>query len=84
MKKLLFATAALSMLVVAVPASAQVFLGADSSGAGVQVGPLGIGVGPRFSGYYGDGYAYAPDCPLVRERIVTPSGRVIFKTKRTC
>ena len=42
------------------------------------------GVGPRFSGYYGDGYAYAPDCPLVRERIVTPSGRVIYRTRSAC
>ncbi len=32
-----------------------------------------------------DGYAYAgPDCPLVRERVVTPSGRVIYRTYRAC
>jgi hypothetical protein len=84
MKKLLFAAAAASVLVAAVPASAQVFLGADAGGAGVQVGPFGLGVGPRFSGYYNEGYAYSPDCPLVRERIVTPSGRVIFRTRPAC
>jgi hypothetical protein len=85
MKKLLFAAAAASVLVAAVPASAQVFLGADPGGVGVQVGPFGLGVGPRFSGYYGEGYAYdAPNCPLVRERIVTSSGQVIFRTRPAC
>jgi hypothetical protein len=85
MRKLLLAAAAVSTLVVAVPASAQVFLGADPSGAGVQVGPFGVGIGPRFGWYdHGYGYAYGPDCPWVRERIVTPSGRVIFRTRRGC
>ena len=49
MKKLLMtALAATAMAVTAVPASAQFFAGADESGVGVQVGPLGVGVGPRF------------------------------------
>jgi hypothetical protein len=59
----------------------------------VQVGPFGIGVGPRFGwhdhwrGHYAhDGYyAYgAGDCRIVRERAVTPSGRVIVKRQRVC
>jgi hypothetical protein len=84
MKKLLFGAAAAALLVAAVPASAQVFLGGDPGGVGVQVGPFGLGVGPRY-GWYGDDYAYAgPDCPLVRERVVTPSGRVIYRTYRAC
>ena len=79
----------------AVPASAQFYAGADPGGVGVQVGPFGLGVGPRYDGwhngyyrdrYYTDGYrAYgAGDCRVIRERIVTPSGRVIFRTRRMC
>jgi hypothetical protein len=85
MRKLLLAAAAAAALVAAVPASAQVYLGADPGGAGVQVGPFGFGVGPRY-GYRDrdEYYAYGRACPLVRERIVTPSGRVIFQTRRAC
>ena len=49
MKRLLIVVAAAATLGIAAPASAQVFLGADSGGVGVQLGPLGVGVGPRFS-----------------------------------
>jgi hypothetical protein len=54
MNKLLFGLVASAVLGIAAPASAQVFIGADSGGAGVQIGPVGAGVGPRFSndGYY--------------------------------
>jgi hypothetical protein len=86
MRKLLFAAAAAAALVAAVPASAQVYLGADPGGAGVQVGPFGFGVGPRYD-YWRDRdayYAYGAECPLVRERVVTPSGRVIIRTHREC
>jgi hypothetical protein len=96
MKKLLIAATAAATLI-AVPAAAEdVFVGADRSGVGVQVGPVGVGVGPRFGwddGYryrhrhYGhDGYyAYgSADCRTIRERTVTPSGRVIVQTKRIC
>ena len=89
MRNLLLAVATGALLVAAVPASAQVYMGADPGGAGVQVGPFGFGAGPRY-GYDrwrgGDEYyAYgAADCPLVRERIVTPSGRVIIRTHRSC
>jgi hypothetical protein len=48
-------------------------------GVGVAVGPFGYGVGPRYGWRH-----YAYDCPLVRERIVTPSGRVIFRVHREC
>jgi len=87
MRKLAFAAAAAAALVVAVPASAQVYLGADPGGAGVQVGPFGFGVGPRY-GYrdYGpEYYAYgSADCRVIRERIHTPSGQVVIKTRRVC
>jgi hypothetical protein len=89
MRKLAIAAAAAGALVAAVPASAQVYLGADPGGAGVQVGPFGFGVGPRYDyryrGYGPDYYAYgAADCRVVRERIQTPSGRMIIKTRRIC
>jgi hypothetical protein len=90
MKKRLFALAAATALGVAAlgatPASAQVYLGADPGGAGVQVGPFGFGVGPDYWGYrhYDGRYAYGDDCRPIRERIVTPSGRVIFRTHEVC
>ena len=80
MKKLLFAAATLIAFAAATPASAQVYVGADPWGAGVQVGPLGVGVGHR----YGWREHYRDDCPMVRERIVTPSGRVIIRAHRSC
>jgi hypothetical protein len=83
MRKFLFAAAAAAALIVAVPASAQMYLGADPDGAGVQVGPFGFGVGPRY-GLRDRGYDNAYNCPLVRERIVTADGRVIFRTHRVC
>ena len=85
MRNLLLAVATGALLVAAVPASAQVYMGADPGGAGVQVGPFGFGVGPRY-GWRGDEYyAYgAADCPLVRERIITRDGQVIYRTHRVC
>ena len=97
MKKLLFGLVAAAIIGIAVPASAQVFIGADSGGAGVQVGPLGVGVGPRFSDdgyrhrrgydanarYYGHSRYYG-HCRLIRTRTVTPSGHVKFRTRRVC
>jgi len=91
MKRLLFVVAAAATLGLAVPASAQVFLGGDSHGVGVQLGPLGIGVGPRFSddryhhrrGYRSDAY-YRDDCRQVRSRIVRRDGRVVYRTRQIC
>jgi hypothetical protein len=86
MRKLLFAIAATTALSAAVPASAQVYLGAGPYGGGVE-----FGVGPR-AGWrdHEHGWrdhwrgAYAYDCRLVRERFVTPSGRVVIRTHRDC
>jgi hypothetical protein len=76
MRKFLVAAAAAGALFAAVPASAQVYY--DEPGwAGVQVG-----VGPRYG--WRDHYAYSGDCRTVRERIVTASGRVIYRTHRSC
>jgi hypothetical protein len=94
MKKLLIGVAAAGALFAAAPASAQVYFGADPGGVGVQVGPVGAGVG---TGYYRDGpyrdgprrayrdsYAYGGDCRTIRSRTVTPSGREVIKTRRVC
>jgi hypothetical protein len=50
--------------------------------------------GPIYGSAYGwryrpwrDGYgpyAYAGDCRLIRQRIETPSGRVIYRSRRVC
>ena len=48
MKKLLIAASAVAMIAAAAPASAEIWAGADPGGVGVQVGPFGVGVGPRF------------------------------------
>ena len=92
MRNLLLAVATGALLIATVPASAQIYGGVDPGGAGVQVGPFGFGVGPRYDygpgydyGYRGDSYyAYGADCPLVRERIHTADGRVIVRTHRAC
>src|SRR2546427_7081220 len=76
MRKFLFAAAAAATITAAVPASAQVYFGADPGGAGVEVGPFGFGVGPRYG--YRDHWrgAYAYDRPGGRGRLVPPGGRV--------
>jgi hypothetical protein len=92
MNKILLAASAAAVLIAATPASAQVGFRADPWGAGAQVGPFEFGVGPRYERPYwrdrawDDDYAYVPraDCRRVRERIVTPSGRVIYRSHRTC
>jgi hypothetical protein len=85
-RKIILATLAAAAVLAAVPASAQIYMGAGRGGAGVQVGPLGFGIGPRYGyrnydSYNGD-YAYG--CQLVRERYVTPRGRVVYRTRRVC
>jgi hypothetical protein len=77
---LLAAAAAATLAVAAAPASAQVRFGA---------GPGGVEFG--FGGDHDRGwhrgwhdYGYARDCRVTRERVVTPSGRVIFRTNRDC
>jgi hypothetical protein len=86
MRKLLSATLALGTVVAAAPAFAQVYVGADRGGVGIGVGPVEFGVGPRYDPYWRDGdrYAYDSECRVTRERIETPSGRVIFRTHREC
>ncbi len=86
MKRMFLAAAALAIT------GAAALAPANAQGVGVQVGPVGVGVGagPYWDdGYHhrywrGHDYAYASDCRVIRDRIETPSGRVIFKTRRFC
>jgi len=83
MKKLLIGAAAVTALAIAsVPASAEIYADAYDGGVGVQVGPFGVGVGPRYAWH--DPYYYDGDSCVVRERTITPSGRVIVERHRTC
>jgi hypothetical protein len=80
MRKLLFGLVPLAAVMVAVPAQSQVYV---SPGAGVEVD-----VGRRHNDddwRYRHRYDRSYDqCRVVRERIETPSGRVIYKTRREC
>jgi hypothetical protein len=88
MRKLLLGLLSLGAVTIAVPAQSQVYLDAGPGGVGVRIG------GPPYGRYYdddwrgrhrrwGDGYAYE-SCRVVRERVETPSGRVIIRTRREC
>ena len=91
MNKILFGLVTAGALAMAAPASAQFSAGFDDGGVGVRVGPLGAGVGPDYGwGHrrhwnraYG-AYGYAGDCRVMRERVFTPSGRQIIRTRRIC
>ncbi|MBI3704311.1 MAG: hypothetical protein HY244_10830 [Rhizobiales bacterium] len=74
--------AALLTLAVAAPASAQVYFGAGPGGVGVGIGdPHYNDWGWRHRHYRG---TYASDCRVIRERIETPSGRVIYRSRQVC
>ena len=87
MRKLLIGLTAAAALGVAVPASAQVYLGAGPGGVEV-----GVGGARHYDRDYPYGHRYRPgyrayaydDCRTIRSRTVTPSGRVIVKTRRVC
>jgi hypothetical protein len=92
MKRLLIGVAAVAIFAALTPANAQVYLGADPGGVGVQVGPLGVGVGPDYWGdpgwrhrHWREHYAYAePECRVIRTRVQTPHGHLIWRTQRVC
>jgi hypothetical protein len=84
MRKLLFAAAAATSLVAAVPAFAAPNTDPDG---GYDYGPMGQCFDARVCGHSRGAYAFAPfgqGCPMVRERVVTESGHVIFKRHRVC
>jgi len=79
MRKLLFGLVPLAAVMVAVPAQSQVYVN-PAPGVEVDVG------GPRHR-HYGEDWRYRRahgECRVVRERIETPSGKVIIKTRREC
>ena len=73
--------AALLTLAVSSPASAQVYFGAGPGGVGVEIGDPDYGWRHR---HYRWRDHYASDCRVIRERIVTPSGRVIYRSRQIC
>lgn len=83
----LAAVGAAALGVLAVPATAQVGVDVGRGGVGLQVGPLGAGVGERYRDHRRD-YRRGPyaraECRTIRERIERPSGRVIHRTKKIC
>jgi hypothetical protein len=82
MKQLLFVAAAAAAISFAIPASAQVSVGVGERGVGVRIGEPGYvhrDRGWRHRHVYG-----ASNCRTIRERIIRPSGRVVFKTTRVC
>ena len=82
MRKTIFALMATGAVMVAMPAWSQDVYVSPGRGVGV-----GVDVGPRYDSdsRYRHRYGVARgECRVTRERIETPSGKVIFKTKREC
>lgn len=65
-------------------------LGVDCTVAGhIHCGENGPIYGSQRWHYRGwraghDAYAYAGDCRVIRQRIETPSGRMIYRSRRVC
>lgn len=78
MRNLLLAATTAVAVMTAMPAMAQVQVYGDDGG-------VRFGIGPRhdWRDHWRGRDTYA-DCRTIRERTVTPSGRVIMTTRRTC
>jgi hypothetical protein len=81
MRKLLFAAAATTALVAAAPAFAAPNTDPDG---GYDYGPMGQCFDARACGHGRSAFGFAPSCSMVRERVVTDSGHIIFKRHRVC
>jgi hypothetical protein len=82
--KHLFAACGLVVtLMVAAPALGQAYIGGGPTPGGVDVAPVGPGY-YRSGEYWRGDQADLGECRVFRERIVTPSGRVVFRTRRDC
>jgi len=81
MRTAIFGLMAAGAVMVAMPAWSQdVYVGTKRSG-------IEVGVGPRYDSDWRYRHRYGAargECRVTRERIETPSGRVIFKSKREC
>ena len=84
MRKVIFGMLSLAAVTIAAPGYGQeVYVGPGRGGVEVGVGP---------GGYDRDDWRFRrhrwgearDECRVVRERIETPSGRVIIKTRREC
>jgi hypothetical protein len=82
MRNLLLATAAATALMATVSASALAG-NDDEPRGGFDIGPLGQCFNPPDCGNKHSA-TYAHQCPLVRERIVTSNGNVIYRRHRIC
>ncbi len=76
MRKLIFGLASVGALMVAIPAQSQVYV--DPGRGGVAIGV------DRDHGWRWRHRHSFDACRVVRERIETPSGRVIYRTRREC
>jgi hypothetical protein len=80
MRRMILGVMSVAIVTVAAPAWSQdVYVG--NRGVGVDVG-----VGPRHDEdwRYRHRFGARNECRVIRERIETPSGRVIIKTRREC
>ena len=81
MRSLLLATVAAAAVMTTVPAMAQVHVYGDEGG-------VHFGLGDRHDWrdreHWREGRGAYADCRVIRERTVTPSGRVIMRTRRSC
>jgi len=83
MKRLLF-VAATAVAVLTAPNFASAAQD-DRTHGGADIGPLGQCFDPPdCGGRHATNGSYAQGCPIVRERVVTASGRVIFRRHRAC
>ena len=89
MRNVVLGIAAATVLATAIPAHAQVYFGAGPGGVEIEAGRPYYRDrdddwrGPRR--HWNREYAYSRGgCRTVRQRIETPSGRIIFKTRRYC
>jgi hypothetical protein len=81
MRKTIFGLMSVAVVTMAAPAwSQEVYVGPGRGG-------VEVGVGPRYDSDWRYHHRYGAsrdECRVIRERIETPSGRVIFKTRREC
>ena len=80
MRGMILGVMSVAAVVVAAPAWSQdVYVGGGRSG-------VEVGVGPRYDNdwRYRHRDSVRDECRVTRERIETPSGRVIYRTKREC
>jgi len=82
MRTMIFGLMSAAAVVVAAPAWSQdVYVGGGRSGVEIGVGPRYHDSDWRYRHRYG---AARGECRVTRERIETPSGKVIYKSRREC